>query len=77
MESEFKSKNIPLTRTTMGNWFRYAAENFLMHIYTVMKTELMKLHVINADETVTQVLHEPGRKATTDSRMLGICRRDA
>ena len=69
LEGEFKAKNIPLTRTTMGNWFKYVIENFFVHIYTVMKEELLKLPVINADETVTQVLHEPGRKATTDSRM--------
>ena len=69
LEGEFKAKNIPLTRTTMGNWFKYVVENSLTHIYHVMKEELLKLNVIHADETVTQVLHEPGRKATTDSRM--------
>jgi hypothetical protein len=69
LESEFKSKIIPLTRATMGNWFRYAAENFLAHIYNIMKEELLKLNVINPDETGTLVLHKPGRKAPTDSQM--------
>lgn len=69
LESEFRAKEIPLTRTTMGNWFKYAAQNLLTPIYSVMKEELLKLPVIHADETVTQVLREPGRKATTESRM--------
>ena len=69
LESEFSSKNIPITRTTMGNWFRSAVESYLGPIYGAMKEELLKLPVIHADETVTQVLQEPGRKAETDSRM--------
>ncbi len=38
-----------------------------------MKAELIKSSVIHADETVVQVLHEPGKKAKTDSRMWIYC----
>ena len=38
-----------------------------------MKEKLLSQLVIHADETVVQVLHEPGRKAKTDSRMWVYC----
>ena len=34
-----------------------------------MKTGLLIGDVVHADETVVQVLHEPGKKAQTDCRM--------
>ena len=38
-----------------------------------MKPDLLESSVVHADETVVQVLHEPGRKAKTDSRMWAYC----
>ena len=38
-----------------------------------MKAELLSCSVIHADETVVQVLHEPNRKAKTESRMWVYC----
>ena len=38
-----------------------------------MKEKLLSEKIIHADETVFQVLHEKGRKATTDSRMWVYC----
>ena len=38
-----------------------------------MKEKLLSEKIIHADETVFQVLHENGRKATTDSRMWVYC----
>ncbi len=69
LEGEFKAKNIPLTRTTMGNWFGYAAGNYFTEICRAMKEELLGLPVMHVDETVVQVLREPGRKAAAASRM--------
>ena len=40
----------------------YAANIFLKPIYAKMKVELLEGNVIHADETVVQVLHEPGKK---------------
>lgn len=39
-----------------------------------MKEELLSGKIIHADETVVQVLHEPGKKAKTNSRMWVYCR---
>lgn len=72
-EKDLKSKGIPLLKATMSNWVCDAAENWCMPILKKMKEELLSGKVIHADETVLQVLHEEGRKATTDSRMWVYC----
>ena len=38
-----------------------------------MKCDLLSGNIIHTDETVVQVLHEPGRKAKTQSRMWVYC----
>lgn len=38
-----------------------------------MKAELLESSVIHTDETVVQVLNEPGKKAKTDSWMWVYC----
>ena len=68
-EKEYKSLGIELSRTTMANWIIYAALVYVKPVYERMKAELLKNGVIHIDETVVQVLHEPGRKAKTQSRM--------
>ncbi len=70
---DFKAKGLTLSTATLSNWVIYAAENFMRPIYNRMKTELLSCSVIHADETVVQVLHEPNRKAKTDSRMWVYC----
>jgi transposase len=72
-EKDFKAKKIPLSRTTMANWIIYAARTWFEPVYTRMKKELLSSHVIHADETVVQVLKEPGKKAQTESRMWVYC----
>ena len=69
IEKDFKEKKVTLSRTTMSNWIVYSAEKWLRPIVSAMRSELLRSDVINADETVIQVLNEPGRKPTTDSRM--------
>lgn len=68
-EKEFRALGVELSRTTMANWVIYAATKWVIPVCNAMKAELLKSNVIHADETVVQVLHEEGRKATTDSRM--------
>ena len=72
-EKDLQGHNVKISRATMANWIIYAADTWIMKIYAVMKEELLKGKVIHADETVVQVLKEPGRKAKTQSRMWVYC----
>ena len=72
-EKDFKAKGAILSRTTMANWIIWASEQWIRPIFAAMKTDLLQSPVIHADETVVQVLNEPGRKAKTDSRMWVYC----
>ena len=58
----------------MSNWACYAAEKWCAPIVQNMKERLLSEKIVHADETVFQVLHEKGRKATTDSRMWVYCK---
>ena len=73
LEKDFAAKGAVISRATMANWIIYASEKYLRPVWERMRSELLKSHVIHADETVVQVLSEPGRKATTDSRMWCYC----
>ncbi len=73
LEKEFAAKGGQLSRTTMANWIIMAAEMWVRPVWEQMHRELLASSVIHADETVVQVLNEPGRKAKTDSRMWVYC----
>lgn len=70
---DLAAKGVKIPTATLANWVIYAANVFLKPIYAKMKRELLEGTVIHADETVVQVLHEPGKKAKTDSRMWVYC----
>ena len=53
----------------MSNWILTAAEKWCLPVVEKMHELLLTSSVINADETPVQVLHEEGRKATTESKM--------
>ena len=72
-EKEFASKGIPLLRATMSEWVCTIAERWCLPILEEMHRQLLSAEIIHGDETVLQVLHETGRKATTDSRMWVYC----
>ena len=72
-EKDFTAKGIPLLRATMSDWVCIAAERWCLPILQKMHELLLAGNVIHADESVLQVLHEEGRKATTDSRMWVYC----
>ena len=72
-EKDFTSKGIPLLKATMSNWVGIAADQWCAPILKEMTKHLVAGHIIHADETTVQVLHEEGRKPTTVSRMWVYC----
>jgi len=68
-EQEFKRLGLSLSRQTMANWIIYAHKKYLRPIYDAMKAQLLEAGVLHADETVVQVLKEPGKTPQSDSRM--------
>ena len=73
IEQDMKDHGVMLSRTTMANWIIKIAEEKAKPVYELMKAELLSGRIIHADETVVQVLHEPGRSAKTQSRMWVYC----
>jgi len=71
-EQSFKDLGLELSRQTMANWVIRGAA-LLDPVYDRLHQLLVAGDVLHADETVLQVLNEPGRKATTDSRMWVYC----
>jgi transposase len=67
MERGFTYDGVVLSRQTMANWLINCAQNYLVAIYSLMITFLLKETVLHADETTVQVLHEPGRAPQTKS----------
>lgn len=73
LEKDLKAKGVNLSGTTMANWIIMASRRWVKPVWEQMHKELVASSVIHADETVVQVLHEPGKKAKTDSRMWVYC----
>lgn len=68
-QTVFGRLGIPLSRQTMSNWIIYCAENWLSLFYDMMHERLLHCDVLHADETVVQVLHEPGKAPESKSYM--------
>lgn len=68
-EQEWKQNGILLSRQTMSNWLIKASQDWLEPIYEVMKHRLCEHEVLHGDETVLQVLKEPGKTAQSKSYM--------
>jgi transposase len=68
-EQEWKQNGILLSRQTMSNWLIKASEDWLEPIYEAMKHRLCEHQVLHGDETVLQVLKEPGKTAQSKSYM--------
>jgi transposase len=68
-EQEWKQNGIILSRQTMSNWLIKASTDWLEPIYEAMKHRLCKHEVLHGDETVLQVLKEPGKMAQSKSYM--------
>ena len=68
-EQEWRQHGIPLSRQTMSNWLIKASEDWLEPVYMEMKRRLCEHNVLHADETVLQVLKEPGKKPNQKLRV--------
>ena len=68
-EKEWQNYGIALSRTTMANWVIKAAELWLKPLYNLLHQKLLTANCLFVDETTTQVLREPDRKATSNSYM--------
>lgn len=66
-EKQWNRIGLALSRQTMANWMIYGANHWLDKLYNRMHHLLLKLDIICADETTLQVLHEPGRPASSKS----------
>jgi transposase len=68
-EQEFNRMGIGLSRQTMSNWLIRCSEDWLEPIYDALHQMLCKQEILHGDETVLQVLHEPGKSAQSKSYM--------
>ena len=68
-EKDWANQGVTLSRATLANWIIRPSHEWLEPMYNTIKKHLVTQSLIHADETVLQVLKEPGRKATTESRM--------
>jgi len=68
-EQAWLREGVSLSRQTMANWVIRCSQDWLEPLYEKMKTQLLSHEVLHADETVCQVLREPGKKADTNSYM--------
>ena len=68
-EQELSRQGIPLHRQTMSNWILKTSEIYLTPVYEQFCSELVKRYVLHCDETILQVLHEPGKVPESKSYM--------
>ena len=66
-EAEFRRNGIRLSRQTMTNWLIKCSEDWLAPIYEMLRGLLLENDVLFSDETILQVLREPGKKPQSDS----------
>lgn len=68
-EQDLQRSGILLSRQTMSNWLIACSESWLEPVYNAMREILREHSVLHADESVLQVLHEPGKTAQSNSYM--------
>ena len=68
-EKDWKQYGASITRKTMANWVIQNSEAFFLPMYEYFQRKLLERKFAMADETPLQVLHEPGRRAQTQSYM--------
>jgi transposase len=68
-EQDWKRQGVYLSRQTLANWVIRCADDWLTSLYERMKALLLDSWVLHADETVLQVLKEPGKRPQTNSYM--------
>ena len=68
-EMAWKQLGAGLNRATLANWMIHCAKEYFKPMYDFFHRKLLLRKFLMADETRVQVLHEPERKAETDSFM--------
>jgi len=68
-EKNWGRQGVYLSRQTMANWVIQCAFDWLRPLYDRMRRLLLAHEILHADESVIQVLREPGKSATSDSYM--------
>lgn len=68
-EQEFVRLGIDISRQTTANWVIRCSTDWLEPFYNAMKELLINCEVLHADESVLQVLKEPGKSAQSNSYM--------
>ena len=68
-EQDWARREIHLSRQTMSNWLVRATKEYFLPVVRALYQDLMTREVLHADETVLQVLKEPGKKAQSKSYM--------
>lgn len=69
LEDQAKQMELTLSRQTMSNWVIKTAKLYISPVYDYLYRKLLTQKHIHADETVLQVLNEPGRTAQQKSYM--------
>ena len=72
-EKDFKNFGVIISRATLANWIIYTCTRWLVPLWEALKALLLMSPIILGDETVTQVLKEPGKTPQSDSRMWVYC----
>lgn len=67
IEKGFRYDGVNISRQNMANWVIKCVQLYLISIYVLLQSYLLKESVLHSDETPVQVLHEPGRAATQKS----------
>jgi transposase len=66
-EQQFARLGLTLSRQTLANWMIYGSEQWLSLLTERMRVHLLEKDILHADETTLQVLHEPGKAASSSS----------
>jgi len=72
-EQDWATFGVKISRATLANWIIYTSRHWLLPLWTALKALLLKSPIIFADETVVQVLKEPGKTPQSESRMWVYC----
>lgn len=66
-EQQFARLGLALSRQTLANWMIYGSQQWLSLLTDRMQVHLLSKDILHADETTLQVLHEPGKAASSKS----------
>jgi transposase len=72
-EQDWRTFGVEISRATLANWIIYTSNHWLIPLLEAFKALLLESPVILADETVVQVLKEPGKTPQSESRMWVYC----